>query len=275
MPQPVAEELLILTKTYPSPSAKYRETTCVAAVNRQGEMRRLFPVPYRLLEGKAQFQKWEWINARLTMPNGDQRPESRRLDADSIVRPGYIIKTTGGDWSERLRWIQPHVVESFAALEARRQASGQTLGFLRAARITKLQITPVKQTEWTEADTIKLSQDGLFDTHEIKSRPRLRKLPYDFHYNYECTTPTGTESHVHKLTDWEIGALYWNCVRGYGPRWEEKFRQKLETDFARKDLLFLMGTIHRFPDQWLIVGIVYPPKPPPNRAEQLGLTLGR
>jgi len=160
-------------------------------------------------------------------------------------------------------------------LEARRQASGQTLGFLRAARITKLQITPVKQTEWTEADTIKLSQDGLFDTHEIKSRPRLRKLPYDFHYNYECTTPTGTESHVHKLTDWEIGALYWNCVRGYGPRWEEKFRQKLETDFARKDLLFLMGTIHRFPDQWLIVGIVYPPKPPLNRAEQLGLTLGR
>jgi hypothetical protein len=72
--------------------------------------------------------------------------------------------------------------------------SGQTLGFLRAARITKLQITPVKQTEWTEADTIKLSQDGLFDTHEIKSRPRLRKLPYDFHYSYECTTPTGSPS---------------------------------------------------------------------------------
>ena len=95
------------------------------------------------------------------------------------------------------------------------------------------------------------------------------------YYSYECTTSAGTETSVHKLTDWEIGALYWNCVQGYGPRWEEKFRQKLETDFARKDLLFLMGTIHRFPDQWLIVGIVYPPKPPPNRAEQLGLTLGR
>ena len=89
------------------------------------------------------------------------------------------------DWSERLRWIQPHVVESFAALESRRQTGGLTLGFLlRAARITELQITPVKQTKWTEADTIKLSQDGLFDTHEIKSRPPLRKLPYDFHYSY-------------------------------------------------------------------------------------------
>lgn len=172
-------------------------------------------------------------------------------------------------------WIQSHIVESFAALEARRQASGQTLGFLRATRIIELQITPVKQTDWTEADKIKLSQDGLFDTHEVKSRPPLRKLPFDFHYCYECATPTGVETNIHKLVDWEVGALFWNCTQGYGSRWEEKFRQKLEADFARKDLFFLMGTIHRFPDQWLIVGIVYPPKPPQVRAEQLGLTLGQ
>jgi hypothetical protein len=31
-----SEELLILAKTYPSPSAQYRETTCVAAVNKTG-----------------------------------------------------------------------------------------------------------------------------------------------------------------------------------------------------------------------------------------------
>lgn len=37
------EELLILTKTYPLPSAKYRETACVAALTRAGEMRRLYP----------------------------------------------------------------------------------------------------------------------------------------------------------------------------------------------------------------------------------------
>jgi hypothetical protein len=275
MGQPITEELLILTKTYPSPSATYRETTCVAAINRQGEMRRLFPVPYRLLEGTAQFKKWEWITARLTKPNKDHRPESYRLDADSISRSGNVIKTTGGDWSERLRWIEPQIVESFAASETRRQTSGQTLGFLRAARIVELRITPVKQTDWTEADKIKLSQDGLFDTHEVKSRPPLRKLPFDFHYKYECATSTGVETNVHKLVDWEVGALYWNCFQGYGKRWEEKFRQKLETDFARKDLLFLMGTIHRFPDQWLIVGIVYPPRPPQVRVEQLGLTLGQ
>ncbi|MGD1083966.1 MAG: hypothetical protein ABSA47_04345 [Verrucomicrobiota bacterium] len=273
---PVTEQLLILTKTYPSPSAKYRETTCVAAVNSSGQMRRLYPVPYRLLDGENQFQKWEWIRASISSADGDLRPESRHIDADSIQREGNIIKPKDGDWSERVRWIQPHIVPTFAALEARRQATGETLGFLRSSKIVELQISPVKQVDWTEADKIKLSQDGLFDSSEIKQRHPLRKLPVDFHYRYECATSGKPETNIHKLTDWEIGALYWNCVRSYGPNgWEVKFRHRLETDFAKKDLLLLMGTIHRFPDQWLIVGIVYPTKPPIGAATQIGLSLGQ
>jgi hypothetical protein len=64
----MTEELLILTKTYPSPSATYRETTCVAAINNAGKLRRLFPVPYRLLEGDAQFKKWEWMGREFPVP---------------------------------------------------------------------------------------------------------------------------------------------------------------------------------------------------------------
>lgn len=276
MHPPVKEDLLILTKTYPTPSTKYRETTCVAAITSTGQLRRIFPVPFRLLDGVQQFKKWEWIKAGLSQPKGDNRPESRRIDTDSIERDGNVIPIIGGDWSQRTRWIEPHIVPGFAALEARRQATGETLGFLRVSRILELQITAVDEPDWTEADTVRLSQDGLFDSVEVKQRPPLRKLPYDFHYRYECIGPNGVESLRHKLTDWEVGALYWNCVKGYGPRgWEAKFRQRLETEFADKDLLLLMGTIHRFPDQWLIVGIVYPPRRPPKRVEQLGLSLGQ
>ena len=104
----------------------------------------------------------------------------------------------------------------------------------------------------------------------MKGRTPLRKLPFDFHYHYE----SGGKIAKHKLVDWEAGALYWNCVRDYGTGgWEAKFRQRLETEFSQKDLLFLTGTIHRFPDQWLIVGIVYPPKQPQVRGAQLGLQL--
>ena len=275
MSQTVPEELLILTKTYPSPSTKHRETTCVAAVTCTRQMRRLFPVPFRLLDGQARFQKWEWIKARVTRSTGDQRPESRRIDAGSIVRSGTIIQIKRGDWSERLAWLEPHIVPSFSALEARRQATGETLGFIRPSRILGLKITPVKDVDWTEADRLKLSQDGLFDAPEVKSRPPLRKLPFDFHYRYECATPAGVELHTHKLVDWEAGALLWRCQQDYGPGWEAKFRQRFDQEFAGKDLLFLMGTIHRFPDQWLIVGIVYPPKRPPARDAQLGLQLGQ
>jgi hypothetical protein len=36
-------KVLILCKTYPSPSAKYSETSCVAGLTEQGELIRLFP----------------------------------------------------------------------------------------------------------------------------------------------------------------------------------------------------------------------------------------
>ena len=146
-------------------------------------------MPYRLLDGSAQFKKWEWITARLTVPDKDHRPESHRIDADSIERSGNVLETKHGDWSERLRWIEPHIVPTFAALEARRQATGETLGFLRASKLVELKITAVKQADWTEADKIKLTQDGLFDSVEIKKRQPLRKLPYDFHYRYRVARP--------------------------------------------------------------------------------------
>lgn len=270
MSQVATEELLILTKTYPSPSATHRETTCVAAISRAGELRRIFPVPYRLLEGDAQFKKWEWISARVSHPNKDHRPESRRIDTDSIERPGTVIEIRRGDWGDRIKWIEPHLLPSFEAMETRRQQTGQTLGFIRPTRLVKLEITRLKNPDWTEVDKTKLSQEGLFDSAAVKARAPLRKLPFDFHYHYE----SGGKSEKHKLVDWEVGALFWRCFRDHGPAgWEAKFRQRLETEFSKKDLLFLMGTIHRFPDQWLIVGFVYPPKPSPTRGAQLGLQL--
>ena len=37
----------VLCKTYPSPSAKYSETSCVAGVTEDGKFIRLFPAPFR------------------------------------------------------------------------------------------------------------------------------------------------------------------------------------------------------------------------------------
>jgi hypothetical protein len=37
------ERIVILAKTYPSPSSQYVETSCVAGISSDGEMRRLIP----------------------------------------------------------------------------------------------------------------------------------------------------------------------------------------------------------------------------------------
>jgi len=48
------ERILILAKTYPSTSAQFVETSCAAGITQNGAMRRLFPVPFRMIEDGQQ-----------------------------------------------------------------------------------------------------------------------------------------------------------------------------------------------------------------------------
>ena len=263
----VTEKVLILTKTYPNPSTKYQETVCVAGIAEDGEMKRIYPVPFRRLQGDQHFSRWQWVTANFSTPRNDHRPDSWRVDADSI-QLGTTIDTQNG-WRERLTWIAPHVLPSFEAMEIRRVETKKTLGCLRVSRLIGLDVTPrpAKEREWSHEEKTSLTQDlmqpELFDTDGGRKPPMLEKIPYMFHYRYEVG---GTE-HRHLITDWEVSQLYRNCVRLYGNGWETQFRAKLETEFATKNLHFLMGTVHRFPDQWLIIGLIYPPKPTMNTAQ--------
>lgn len=264
------ERVLILAKTYPNPSSKHREITCVAGVNDQGQMRRLFPLPYRYLHGEQQFKKWQWIRAKVRKAPHDHRVESHNIDVDTL-EPGEVVGTAGG-WQQRLKWLHPFLHRNPNELEATRQSAGITLGVVKPLRILELQITASERPDWTEAEKANLMQESLFDPEEVRDKLMLRKVPYDFHYVYECESADGTVTFKHKITDWEAGALYWNCRKSAGNGWEEPFRQRLEAEFRNsKQVYFLLGTIHRFPDQWLIVGLAYPPKPAVNTTQQLDL----
>lgn len=65
--------------------------------------------------------------------------------------------------------------------------------------------------------------------------------------------------------------LFRHCQKDHGAAWEAPFRAKLELDFAKKDLMFMMGNIHRFQHQWLIISLIYPPKPQPGDVAQASL----
>lgn len=258
------ERILILAKTYPSPSAQYVETSCVAGISEDGVMRRLYPVPFRMIEESGQFKKWQWINVRIEKANKDHRPESHKLYVDTIDCGDFIEPK--GEWSARREWLEKiPSFDSFQAIESCRTADGLSLALLRPKRVVGLEISKARNSDWTDEEKEKLMreqmQGNLFSEDEAKKQVReLKKVPFDFYYRYVCETADGDEERLHKIVDWEAGALFWNCRRSHGPNWETPFRAKLEGQLVGKDLMFLMGNQHRFQDQWLIISLVYPPK---------------
>lgn len=251
----IEEKLLILTKTYPTPSRSYRETVCVAAINERKEFRRLYPILYRDLEENKKFKRWQWINAKVTRASSDRRPESYHIDNDSISI-GKSVDTSNA-WSKRLSWIQDNVFESFEDMEMERIKNGTSLGIVKPISFSLI-IKVSDEKEWTKYQLESLVKDGLFDQVNGKNKSVVAKIPFDFYYEYQ--TKNGCKPIKHKIIDWEAGALYWKCIKKYGTDWENKFREKYENQFRNKDLYFLLGTQHRFPDQWMLIGIFYPPK---------------
>jgi hypothetical protein len=264
--------ILILCKTYPSPSGKHVETSCVAGIESDGRLIRLFPVPFRLVDDEKQFKKWQWINARIEKASNDHRPESHKLFVDTITCEGNPLSTKDGWKARRAQLANIPVFDDFATLEEARVSGGITLGLLRPSRISALDILPSDKPEWTQQERNKLVQQerqgGLFDEADAKRIATLRKVPFDFHYRYACGIGDEAKEYRHKIADWEAGALYWTCRRSHGDAWEAPFRAMLESRLPAADLMFLMGTIHRFPNQWLIVSLIYPPKPPSEQPRQ-------
>jgi hypothetical protein len=70
------------------------------------------------------------------------------------------------------------------------------------------------------------------------------------------------------IEDWEIDALFWNCLfRADGDEEVAKqlVRQKYFDEFIeQKDLYFFIGTTLRYhnvsPNPFVIIGVFYPPK---------------
>ncbi|MDR6606762.1 hypothetical protein [Pseudomonas synxantha] len=244
-------------------------------MDERGNLIRLYPVPFRLVTEDQQFAKWQWIEAIIDRSPADRRPESHKIGVDTIA-----VGTTlpAGDWKERRRFLDKLTIyDSFDELEKARLDNNITLGLLRPARIAALQIRKAASEEWTPQEIEKLEylqrQPNLFEEQQERaSIKRLEKVPFDFHYTYECLVDGELKSYTHKIVDWEASQLYRNVRRRHGAEgWEAPFRKKLEIELPSKDLMLLMGTIHRFPGQWLIISLVYPPKLQHETDQQISL----
>jgi hypothetical protein len=249
------KRVLIVVRTYPTPAKSTIEASCTAAISNDGQWIRMFPVPARLMEHDKRFKKWQWIDVSLLKAPSDSRPESYKLNTDSIVI-GESVGTEDA-WHARRSLVGPLKRRSMCRIQEERDKSNHpTLGLFRPHEIRNLLIEP-SAPGWTDAQLSTLSQDTLFEKAPART---LEKLPFDFRYEFRCGD-VDCRGHTMLCTDWEMGQAYRAWRKQYGDRWEAKFRHRFETEMIEKnDTHFFVGTIHQHPGSWIIVGLFYPPK---------------
>jgi hypothetical protein len=250
------KKVLITVRTYPVPSRKSIEVSCTAGITDNGNWIRLFPVPYRFLDQDKRFKKYQYIEVDVAKAESDNRPESYKVNIESIkILPGFI--PTDDKWGKRKAEVFSLKSDSLCDLQSERDTNGYpTLGIFKPKTISSFKIERCS-SKWTEKELTSLRQYPMFGN---MPKTELQKLPYDFSYNFRCVN-SSCRGHELKCTDWEMGASYWSWKRKYGNHWESKFRDRYETDMILgKDTHFFVGTLSTHPSEWIIIGLFYPPK---------------
>ena len=271
------ERVLITVKTYPTLSRKYGETVCTAGVREDGTWVRMYPVPFRRLEEKEQYRKFDWVECRLASNSADPRPETfRPVDETELQPVGHF--GTEDKWRERRRILlkNARVYDRLDEIIAGAKVNEFSLAVFKPTKIKDF-IWEAEARDW-DPDTVRemrelTNQLDLFaDNSWRETFQIIPKLPYSFSYRFEDAVGKSSELQV---LDWEAGALYWNCLRsedGDEPRALAKVRQKYFDTFLKTDLHFFLGTTQQFhfvaPNPWVIVGVF-----PVPHERQLGLGL--
>lgn len=236
------ERVVVLVKALPHVGERHGETVCCAGVTLTKEWRRQFPIHFRRLSDKK-FKRWQLIEYDWRAPKDDNRPESRRVQEDSIKLVGEL-KTS----KQRAEFLRPVFVPSLDVAVER----GQTLALIRpkkvvftARRKSSLQIGEEKQAYRRAA-----AQASFLD-------PDLRALvPCPFEFNFAYETEDGKKRSA-TCDDWETTQMFHNFKRLYGE--SDALRKMADTfniEYPKRGMAFAMGTHSRFPQTWLLVGVL-------------------
>lgn len=262
--------VFITVKTYPTLSKKYDELVCTAGILDDGTWVRIYPLPFRKLENDNRYRKYQWMELPLEKNTGDPRPESfRPVDPSLIKLIGDPIGTTD-NWAERKRIIfdKNLIYTDLATIISKAQKDELSIAIFKPTEILDFLVQETDH-EW-KPERLKLleakaSQLQIFQTEEEVRREFsiVRKLPYKFSYRFRDSS--GKESTM-MIEDWEIGALYWNCVDRL--KGDEKgalalVREKYLDTFVTKDLFLFLGTTRQYhswaKNPFIIIGVFYPP----------------
>ena len=263
------EEIFILVKTYPTLSKKYFELVCTAGINRKGEWRRIYPIPFRQLSDLEQYEKYQWVEVDIVRNNSDIRKESCRLAPQTSIKKISPVISTDKDRSWRIRkeliFAKTKVYTNLEEIINKANNDNElSLAIFKPTEITDFSFEKNSE-EWDEKKLRIIEADKqqlkLFEEYK-KEIKIVNKLPYKFYYHFK--DDAGKESKL-MIEDWEIGQLYWNCLKRKSEKEAIKdIITKYKDDFINnKDIYFFVGTTRQFhgwaKNPFVIVGVFYPP----------------
>ena len=267
-------KVFITVKTYPQPSSRYGELVCTAGLLNGEQWVRIYPIPFRFLQDKQQqYPKYSWITLDLERRTQDFRPESYRprRGIDEPIQVGKVLGTQGA-WDGRKEFVLKEVFTSMQELIklAKAKPKYKSLATLKPAEIVDFEIEETDR-DWKEKIIAQNQQGNIFETNvkgEMQTRQYVRKLPYK--YSYKILSEGDDRPRTMMIEDWEIGALFWNCLKktdGDEEAANALVRQQYFNTFLEKrDVYLFLGTTlqhHlRSRNPFVIVGVFYPPKTP-------------
>lgn len=242
------DECCILIKAQPHRSSKYFETVCCAGIGRDGNWRRQYPVPFRILNNSQQFRRWDWIEYNFVKSQDDTRKESQKVIPESLSLNGQVKK------SERSELLSSKIRPSFTKADELRES-------LTILRPQKLEIIAIAKSvsemrEEEEKHAALANQMSLFDP----SAKPLKTCSMSFKAKW---TDEDGKVRKHECDDWEIYAAFNRFERAYGQiRAIEILKEKFEDQYFKAGLVLAFSTHSRrnqefgTTNQWLLVGMI-------------------
>jgi hypothetical protein len=144
-------------------------------------------------------------------------------------------------------------------VEAKQEEAGASLAVVQTGEIVDFLVSskPIGEVErLRDKANAEAAQGDLFS---LEDREPLEPIPFDFYYLVRY--PDEREPRRLKLIDWEVNQA-WRKWRWLYADVEARIRHHWLNDLTgpSRDPLFLVGNQHRFPNQFLLLSIFWPPK---------------
>jgi len=238
------EKILVLAITYPDYSKRKKYyTLCIAGINEDFELFRIFPIPlHYYIKNTDILKKYNWINCKL-LESGDYRNESYKVDCRSIC-------------SQNLKNFNlfSKVNENYCTLEDLEniKADNFSLGFIKPI-ITGISLSSTKARMKKKrflSNQLTLFSGNLGENY----------IPYLIRFEFRCESSDNCTGHNIICED----IFFWKIIKksldnGYPLN---EIEENLKTNYlnsliGRKDIIFFVGTHVKY-KTWLIISIIYP-----------------